>query len=84
MTQWCPRRDCIGTAGQEDTIVGLVLARGREIPCSTKVELYQEHTRDKVRRRFTLSVAARVGGTTGQAPTLLVVLDAVIVRDSLK
>src|SRR4051812_1092192 len=82
VTQRCPRRDCIGTAGQADTIMGLVLARGREIPCSTKVELYQEHTRDKARRWFTLLVTARVGGTTGQAPTLLVVLAAVVDRDS--
>src|SRR3954464_12102687 len=43
-----------------------------------------EQTRDKVRRRFTLSVTARVGGTTGQAPMLLVDLTAVVVRDSLK
>ena len=69
-------------AGQADTTVGLVLARGREIPCSTKVELYQENTRDKVRRRFTLLVTARVGGTIGQAPTLLVVLAAVVLHDS--
>ena len=27
----------------------------------------QEHTRDKVRRRFTLLVTTRVGGMTGQA-----------------
>src|SRR3954469_5479021 len=33
-----------------------------------KVELLQEHTRDKVRRRFTLSVTARFDGTTGKAP----------------
>src|SRR4051812_34774826 len=84
VTQRCPRKDCIGTAGQADTTVGLVLTRGREIPCSTKVELYQEQTRDKVRRRFTLLVTAQVGGTTGQTPTLLVVLAAVVVRDSSK
>src|SRR4051812_39253361 len=39
-------------------------------------------TRDKVRRWFTLLVTARVGGTTGKAPTLLVVLAAVVVRNS--
>ena len=50
-------------AGQTDTIVGLVLARGREMP---------------------LSVTARVGGTTGQAPTLLVDLTAVVDRDSFQ
>ena len=62
--------------------MGLVLARGHEIPYSTKVELYPEHTREKVRRRFTLLVTARVGGTTGQAPTLLVDLTAIVVRNS--
>src|SRR3954469_14313730 len=41
---------------------------GREILCCTKVKLFKEHTRDKVRRWFTLLVTARVGGTTGQAP----------------
>src|SRR3954469_25853341 len=45
VTQRCPRRDCIRTAGQTDTIVGLVLAHGREIPCSTKVELSGANTR---------------------------------------
>src|SRR4051812_31724909 len=70
------------TAGQADTTMVLVLARAREIPCSTKVELYQEHTRDKVKRWFTLLVTARVGGMTRHAPTLLVVLAAVVVRDS--
>src|SRR3954466_11695398 len=45
VTQWCPRRDRIGTAGQANTTVGLVLARGREIPCSTKVELFVENAR---------------------------------------
>ena len=34
-----------------------------------KVELLQEHTRDKVRRRFTLSVTTRLDGMTGQAAT---------------
>ena len=40
-----PRQDCIGTAGQTDTIVGLVLARGREMPCSMKVELFGANAR---------------------------------------
>src|ERR1041384_6398713 len=35
----------------------------------TKVKLFQEHTRDLVRRQFPLLVTARVGGTTGQAAT---------------
>ena len=37
--------DCIGTAGQADTTVGLVLARGCEMPCSTKVELFGANAR---------------------------------------
>ena len=40
----------------------------RESYQTTKVELFQEHTRDKVRSRFTLSVTACFDGTTGQAP----------------
>ena len=51
-------------------------------PVVRKVELFQEYTRDKVRRRFTLLVTARVGETIGQAPMLLVVLTDVVVRDS--
>ena len=34
---------------------------------TTKVELFQEHTRDKVRRRFTLLVTACFDRTTWQA-----------------
>ena len=45
MTQRCPRRDFIGTTRQADTTVGLVLARGSEMPCSTKVELFGANTR---------------------------------------
>ena len=45
MTQRCLRRDCIGTVGHMDTIVGLVLARGREMPFSTKVELFGANAR---------------------------------------
>ena len=41
----------------------------RESYQTTKVELLQEHTRDKVRRRFTLSVTARFDRLTGQAAT---------------
>ena len=70
-------------AGQTDTTVDIVLARGREMPVVRKSSS-SEQMRDKVRRRFTLSVTARVGGTTGQAPTLLVDLAVVVVRDSLK
>ena len=45
VTQRCPRKDCIGTTGQTDTIVGLVLARGCEMPCSTKVALFGANAR---------------------------------------
>ena len=41
---------------------------GRESYQTMKDELLQEHTRDKVRRRFTLLVTACFDGTTGQAP----------------
>src|SRR3954468_24178179 len=83
VTHRCPRRDCIGTAGQTDTTVGLSLLVAERYPVVRKSSS-SEQTRDKVRRRFTLSVTARVGGTTGQAPRLLVDLTAVVVRDSLK
>src|SRR3954465_12972899 len=62
--------------------VGLVLVRGREVLCCTKVELYQEHTRDKVRSRFTLLVTARAWWDDRTGTTLLVVLTVVVVRDS--
>src|SRR3954463_8244960 len=55
----------------------------RELPKLRKLSSSRV-TRDKVRSRFTLLVTARVGGTTGQAPTLLVVLAAVVVHDSPK
>ena len=48
----------------------------RESYQTMKVELLQEHPRDKVRRRFTLLVTACFDGTTGQAPMLQVVLTA--------
>ena len=44
----------------------------RESYQTMKVELPQEHTRDKVRRRFTLSVTASCDETTGQAALALV------------
>src|SRR4051812_39845625 len=71
VTQWCPRRVSYRndrTGGFPRCAVGLVLVRGREIPCCTEVELFKEQPRDKVRSWFTLLVTARVGGTTGQAP----------------
>src|SRR3954464_8311107 len=83
VTHRCPRRDCMGTAGQTDTTVGLSLLVAVRCPIVRKSSS-SEQTRDKVRRRFTLLVTARVGGMTGQAPMLLVVLTAVVVRDSLK
>ena len=45
MTHRCPRRDCIGTTEQANTTMGLVLARGREMPYSMKVELFRANTR---------------------------------------
>ena len=45
VTQRCPRRDCIGTTGQADTTVGLLLACGHEMLCSTKVELFRANGR---------------------------------------
>src|SRR3954470_17843020 len=69
VTQRCPHRDCIGRQDRRIPSWAWSLLVGREMPCCTKVELFKEQTRDKVRRRFTLLVAARVGGTTGQAAT---------------
>ena len=40
-----PAQGLYRTAGQTDTIVGLVLARGREMPCSMKVELFGANAR---------------------------------------
>src|SRR3954464_1433798 len=57
VTHRCPRKDCIGTAGQTDTTVGLSLLVAVRCPVVRKSSS-TEHTRDKVRRRFTLSVTA--------------------------
>src|SRR3954462_2015634 len=62
---------CDGTTGRVRPVYRCAwpLIVGRESYQNyEKVELYQEHMRDKVRRRFTLSVTARFDGTTGKAP----------------
>src|SRR3954463_4093425 len=56
----------------------------RESYQTTKVELYQEHTRDKVRRRFTLLVTAVTWWDDGAGTDVLVILAAVVVRGSVK
>src|SRR3954462_10032612 len=86
VTHRCPRRDCIGTAGQTDTIVGLVLARGREMPCSTKVELYGAHARQGKETVHLVGNRRELVGRQGRRPPALVMrvdLTAVVVRDSL-
>src|SRR3954467_7361052 len=45
---------------------------------TTKVELYQVHTRDKVRRRFTLLVTAETWWDDRVGTNVLVVLTAVL------
>src|ERR1044071_4185283 len=57
VTHRCPRRDYIGTAGQTDTTVGLSLLVAVRCPVVRKSSS-SEQTRDKVRRRCTLSVTA--------------------------
>src|SRR3954462_5488965 len=87
VTHRCPRRDCIGTAGQTDTIVGLVLARGREMPCSTKVELFGAHARQGKETVHLVGNRRELVGRQGRRPPALVMgvdLTAVVVRDSLK
>src|SRR3954471_17100149 len=56
----------------------------RESYQTTKVELYQEHTRDKVRRRFTLLVTAMTWWDDRSGTDVLVVLTTVVVRGSVK
>src|SRR3954468_6383495 len=55
VTHRCPHKDCIGTTGQTDTTVGLSLLVAVRCPVVRKSSS-SEQTRDKVRRRFTLSV----------------------------
>src|SRR3954447_24948401 len=86
VTQRCPRRVSYRNDGSgvfHRCAVGLVLFVAEGYPVVRKLSS-SEQTRDKVRRRFTLSVTARVGGTIGQAPMLLVDLAAVVDRDSPK
>src|SRR4051812_35207777 len=56
----------------------------RESYQTTKVELYQEHTRDKVRSRFTLLVTAETWWDDRAGTDVLVVLTAVVDRGSVK
>ena len=87
VTQRCPRRDCIGTAGQTDTIVGLVLARGREMPCSMKAGLYGAHARQGKETVHLVGNRREGVGRQGRRPPALVMgvdLTAVVDRDSPK
>src|ERR1043165_6463068 len=77
-------RYCDGTIGRVRPTLLAYLDSDRfprELPKSRKLSS-SEQTREKVRRRLTLLVTARVGGMTGQATTLLVVLAVVIFCDS--
>src|SRR3954467_338585 len=56
----------------------------RESYQTTKVELYQENTRDKLRRRFTLLVTAMSWWDDRAGTDVLVVLTAVVDRGSVK
>src|ERR1041385_5262040 len=56
----------------------------RESYQTTKVELYPEHTRDKVRRRFTLLVTAETWRDDRAGTDVLVVLTVIVVRGSVK
>src|SRR3954467_7944595 len=57
VTHRCPRRDCIGTAGQTYTTVGLSLLVAVRCPVVRKSSS-PEQTRDKARRQFTSLVTA--------------------------
>src|SRR3954462_4137675 len=87
VTHRCPRRDCIRTAGQTDTIVGLVLARGREMPFSTKVELFGANARQGKETVHLVGNRTELVGRLGRRPPALVMdvdLADVVVRDSLE
>src|SRR3954471_5939176 len=69
-TQRCPREVLRRDDREGTTSVPVCLAPDRwprELP-NHESRALPEHTRDKVRRRFTLSVTARFDGTTGKAP----------------
>src|SRR4051812_14418500 len=87
VTQRCPRRDCIGTVGQTDTIVGLVLARGREMPYSTKVKLFGANSRQGKETVHLVGNRRELVGGQGRRPPALVMgvdLAFVVDRDSPK
>ena len=72
-------------AGQTDTIVGLVLARGREMPCCTKVELFGANARKGKETVHLVGNRRELVGRQGRRPPTLVMgvdLAAVVVRDS--
>src|ERR1041385_4740820 len=56
----------------------------RESYQTTKVELYQEHTRDKLRSRVTLLVTIETWWDDRAGTDVLVVLTVVVVRGSVK
>ena len=67
--------------------MGLVLARGREIPCSTKVELFGANARQGKETVHLVGNRRDLVGRQGRRPSALVMgvdLAVVIVRDSLK
>src|SRR3954464_14823768 len=69
-TQRCPREVLRRDDREGTTSVPVCLAPDRwprELP-NHESRALPEHTRDTVRRRFTLSVTARFDGTTGKAP----------------
>ena len=67
--------------------MGLVLARGREMPCSTKVELLGENARKGKETVHLVGNRRELVGRQSRWPPALVMgvdLAAVVVRDSLK
>ena len=66
---------------------GSVLARGREMPCSTKVELFGAHARQGKETVHLVGNRRELVGRQGRRPPALVMgvdLTAVVDRDSLK
>src|SRR3954462_7976290 len=60
------------------------LVVSRESYQTTKVELYQEHIRDKLRSQFNLLVTAETWWDNRAGTDVLVVLTVVVVRGSIK
>src|SRR3954467_418412 len=81
-TQRCSREVLRRDDREGTTSVPVYLAPDRwprELP-NHESRALTEHTRDKVRRRFTLSVTARFDGTTGQAPMYWLSWPLIVVR----